>query len=194
MNTLKLDWISLIGMKDIAGLIKENDDETLKSLYTDNYQKVEHYVVKNSGSKIQAKDIFQESIIVMWRSVKKGRFEPKTMGEVNAYLFQVARNKWIDFLRSNEFKKTDYNGKENIESQELYDVEMDLHYEEQIRRIESAFSKLGRECQRLLKLFYYKKKSMKAISEILHIDAASSRNKKYRCMQRLRTIVQENNK
>ena len=50
----------------------------------------------------------------------------------------------------------------------------------------TAFSTLGEACQELLVKFYFEKQSMTEIAESLNLDAASTRNKKYRCMERLR--------
>ena len=55
----------------------------------------------------------------------------------------------------------------------------------------AAFKQLGASCQLVLTRFYFEKKSMKAIAEELQIDAASARNKKYRCMQKLKELVQK---
>jgi len=52
-----------------------------------------------------------------------------------------------------------------------------------------AFKGLGAPCKDLLMKFYFEKKSMKDIAEELQLDAASTRNKKYRCMQKLRELA-----
>ena len=57
-----------------------------------------------------------------------------------------------------------------------------------------AFGNLGDSCKVLLMKFYFEKKSMNTIAEELDLDAASARNKKYRCMQKLRAIALETNK
>jgi len=56
-----------------------------------------------------------------------------------------------------------------------------------------AFEGLGDACKTLLTKFYFEKKSMKEIAHELQLDAASTRNKKYRCMQTLRELALEMN-
>ena len=55
-----------------------------------------------------------------------------------------------------------------------------------------AFKNLGEACKSLLSKFYFEKKSMNVIAKELALDSASTRNKKYRCMQKLREIALKN--
>ena len=72
------------------------------------------------------------------------------------------------------------------ETDEEY-AEMD----EKINKVMMAFNKIGKECKVLLTRVYFEKKSMKDIGAELNLDAASARNKKYRCMQKLRELANE---
>ena len=56
----------------------------------------------------EAKDIYQEAFIIVWRNVQLEKFTPGNESEVAGYLFNVAKYKWIDHLRSNHFKKIVY--------------------------------------------------------------------------------------
>src|SRR5690349_2029 len=89
--------------KDIQGddisRIKAHDEQALKKLYTDNYPRVEHYILNNSGSVEDAKDLYQEAFIATWRNIMLGKFTAVHEGSENAYLFQIAKNKWLDVLR-----------------------------------------------------------------------------------------------
>tara|TARA_R110002072_G_scaffold174802_5_gene330413 strand:- start:4614 stop:5168 length:555 start_codon:yes stop_codon:yes gene_type:complete len=168
--------------------IQNNNETVLKKLYQENYFKTEKFILKNKGSISQAKDIYQEAFIAVWQNVKNGNFVPKNETALQGYLYQIAKNKWIDFLRSNQYKKTtrisvDMNTgmQEPIEENK----EADLHH----KVIESRFKMLGKECKDLLRLFYYEKKSLREISKVFDINEASARNKKYRCIQQLKTQI-----
>ena len=52
-----------------------------------------------------------------------------------------------------------------------------------------AFKNLGQPCKQLLSTFYFDKKSLKDIASELKIKEATARNKKYRCMEKLRAVV-----
>ena len=55
----------------LVTLIKNNDRDTLEKIYQENFHKVLSYILKNSGTPQQAKDIYQEAFIAMWRNIKR---------------------------------------------------------------------------------------------------------------------------
>ena len=57
--------------------IKANDERALHKLYTENFYKTEQYILKNNGTMPQAKDIYQEAFITVWRNIKDGKFIPE---------------------------------------------------------------------------------------------------------------------
>ena len=184
---------SLLGQAEIIQAIKRNDDLVLKHLYQKNYPKVEQYILKNQGTSPQAKDIFQEAFLAMWKNVKLGKFLPKGESALDGYLYTIARNKWTDFLRSSRFKKTVSVDKDiDLERQQA-----DAGEEEEnphMKNTLTAYARLGEDCRSLLNRFYFEKKSLKDISDELGIGAASVRNKKYRCMQKLRELAHQESK
>ena len=177
---------------EIVTAIKANDNRVLKSLYASNFYKVEALVLKNSGTKEHAKDIYQDAFLAVWKNVKLDKFVPQTEHSLHGYLYTIAKNKWMDYLRSKDYKKTTVSDQiSNLNSTKM-DVDIiddnDMK-EQQLTKVMEAFKTLGEPCKSLLRQFYFDKKSMKDIAEHLKLDAASTRNKKYRCMQKLRTLA-----
>ncbi len=162
----------------------------LKSLYENNYFKIEKYVLNNSGSIEQAKDIYQEAFIAVWRNIQLDKFYPENESALTGYLYQIARNKWLDYLRSNHHKKhTTLTNLENRLAEEITLIE-DNDY---IADVKNQFEQLGENCREVLTRFYYKKQSMKIIAEKFDWTEATARNNKYRCLQRLRDLIQKLN-
>ena len=179
--------------------IKNNNSSVLQALYTVNYGKIENLILTNNGSKEQAKDIFQDAYIAVWKNIKNDKFIPKNDTAINGYLYTIAKNKWMDYLQSLEYKKnTSYEFvkhkmEENLPSDKANEPNADLdltsEQEKKMKLAMKAFKHLGKPCKDLLEKFYFEKKSMTEIAEELSIDAASTRNKKYRCMQKLRELA-----
>ena len=96
----------LTAQYQLVSAIMANDESVLKQLYQNNYRKVEAYILKNRGSMPQAKDIYQEAFLAVWQNIKKGAFQPRNESALQGYLFQIAKNKWTDELRSARYKKT----------------------------------------------------------------------------------------
>ena len=90
----------------LVDAIKTNNQTVLKQLYQDNYRKIEIYILQNSGSMHQAKDTYQEAFLAMYQNIKAGKFTPSNETATQGYLYQIAKNKWRDFLRSSQYKKT----------------------------------------------------------------------------------------
>lgn len=180
----------------LVSQIKENNETVLKDLYQNNYYKIEAYVLKNNGTRPQAKDVYQEAFLAVWQNIKKGAFTPQSDSAVQGYLYQIAKNKWTDILRSSRYKKTQ-NGITDLQLMEQQ-TEHDTETEQNISTVMEAFKELGEECRELLTRFYFSKMPLSEIASHFNIAEASVRNKKYRCIQKLKVLsnpqIHENNK
>jgi RNA polymerase sigma factor, sigma-70 family len=173
--------------KTVSGF-RKNDSETMQTIYQEVYPKVRAHILKNNGNEDQAKDTFQEAFVACWRNIKEERF---LEGNVSGYLFTIAKNKWTDFLRSSEYKKTI-----NTDSQSFLKVVQDdpmpkddiLEEEQNRSAMQTAFDQLGENCRSLLQLFYFERRSMEEISKEMGMAPSSARNQKYRCMEKLRSL------
>ena len=185
-----------IDHKQVVSAIKQKDSATLKRIYTGNYPKVEALILQNNGTKEYAKDIYQEAFLAVWQNVKQDKFIPQSETSINGYLYTIAKNKWMDVLRSKGFKKTITASQLThfeIKDEENNGIDDDILKDKRLEDVMLAFKNLGDACKSLLRMFYFEKLSMNLIAEELKLDAASTRNKKYRCMQKLREIALKNN-
>lgn len=176
----------------LVDAIKANDQLVLKQLYHKNYKKIEIYILQNNGSMPQAKDTYQEAFLAVYQNIKADKFVPTNDTALQGYLYQIAKNKWRDYLRSSQYKKTtglqedfhqadDASGIDGIDEHQENDKKLDATM--------NAFGKLGADCKDLLTRFYFNKKSLREIASDLKLEEASARNKKYRCIQKLREIA-----
>lgn len=176
--------------------IKANNSAALKTLYTSNYHKIEALVLKNNGSKEHAKDVYQEAFIIVWKNIKNDRFVPENDTALQGYLYQIARNKWMDVLRSSKFKKTNpiINEMSIVDKHTVQNEEEDNEdFKLKLKQTMAAFKSMGNPCKELLTTFYFEKKSLREIAEKLQIEENTARNKKYRCMEKLRELVLASN-
>ncbi|HET9052857.1 MAG TPA: sigma-70 family RNA polymerase sigma factor [Cyclobacteriaceae bacterium] len=172
--------------KQVAA-IKADDEQFMHQFYVYNFGMVKQFVLQNNGTADDAKDIYQEAYLAVWRNIKMDRFDPKYDGALEAYIFQVARHKWLDYLRSSRYRNTaswepEHEVATNFE-------EVDDTTGERIKSMKACFRKLGENCRRLLTRFYYGKEPMKAIADDMGWTEASAKNNKYRCMEKLREMM-----
>lgn len=167
------------------------DELVLKTIYARNYRVAEQYVIQNSGTTEDARDVYQEAFMAVWRNIHLNKFTPADENEFGAYLFRVTKNKWIDQLRSSKNKRIVELA--NDEPGEWIDedvTETDMY----IDAVKKQFGKLGERCRNLLELFYFKKQSLAKIAEQFSWTEASAKNNKYRCLKQLREMVTSNGK
>lgn len=167
---------------------KKNDEQALRHLYITNYPKIEAYVLNNSGATDDAKDIYQEAFIAVWRNVQLEKVSFYVPDKLNGYLFKVAQYKWLDELRSRSRKKTEPLYKTEM----VEDIGHTTSKEEDIylEKIKTHFATMGQPCREVLQRFYFAKQSMAEIASNFSWTEATTKNNKYRCLQRLRSMVQ----
>src|SRR5690349_12147059 len=157
--------------------LRSQDELLLKSIYTKNYRSVEQYIMKNNGSAEDARDIYQEAFIAAWRNVQLSRFIPAGENDYGAYLFTVARNKWIDHLRKLKSKRVVELVEDRMQDEENDDSFNGDRYIEQVKL---QFDRLGERCRELLSQFYFQKASLRKIAAQFSWTEASAKNNKYR--------------
>lgn len=171
--------------------IRNNSTQALQQLYTNNYPVAERYILQNSGTEEEAKDNFQEAIIAVWRNIKLEKFVPQNEAALKAYLLQVSKYKWISHLRSATFKNTRSMNDETIP--DVADDEKPAYEDHFITAVGEALIQLGGRCKDVLTDFYYNKKSMRDIAANLGWTEATARNNKYRCLEKLRNLLKDQN-
>ena len=171
-----------IDNKIIVEGIRNQDKQILKSIYFVYFPTIKRFVLDNRGSVQDAKDIFQEGIIIIYRKIKDDKL--KLSSSFKSYLYSVCRYIWIKQLSRQ---------KENIENQNIYieydnipDITIDEYKKnEQYKLYQKHFKRLEKDCQKLLLLFL-KKVPLKDIAEELGIGSQQYiKRKKYKCKEQL---------
>ncbi len=166
----------------ILGLLKSGKHhQAVQKLYR-YFPVVKKMVLKNNGTTMDAEDIYQEALIILFRKVAENEFELKS--SINTYLYSVCRNLWHDELRKKGRQwKTEYPAKMNpAEEQDLKEL---LEKENLFRQAEWAVLQLGEKCRALLQLFYFQQLSMIEIARRLNFSSEKvAKNQKYRCIEK----------
>lgn len=171
--------------------IRSNDEVALGQLYTTNYAKVEAFILNNNGTEEQAKDIFQEAFIALWRNIQLGRFEPQSESSLDGYLYQIAKNKWMDYLRSGQFTKVVRMDEARIADSTVHTEPQEEH--EYLAAVKKYFGVLGDNCKEVLRRYYYENESLRDIGVRMGWTEATAKNNKYRCIQKLRELITTKN-
>ncbi len=160
-----------------------NDPATVQALYARHFPDVRHYVLKNSGTVADAQDIFQEAMAVLWLKARENTLRPDT--DPGAFLYRVARNKWLDHVRSAAHQHMRV---VHDERQLEREAELDDGVEERLARLRSVYDSLDGKCRTVLDRFYHERKDLATIATELGVHEESIRTIKYRCMMKLRAF------
>lgn len=161
--------------------IRENHPKVIKWLYCSEYPKIEKYILSNKGTEEHAKDIMQESMMVIWKNIKSGKFTIQNGTAVQGYLYRIAKNKWLDHLRASKQNMIPLDEQIGNQEEEEFDDK-----ERKLQVLESLYRSLGDTCREILKRFYFRKQNMSTIAAHFEWTEATARNNKYRCIQQLK--------
>lgn len=173
------------GMDDrrIIELIRSGrDHEAFKTLY-DHLPKVERLVRQNSGRSGDAKDIFQDALIILHRRVRGEGFT-LTSG-IGTFLFAVCRNLWREELRRRNKALTAWNVED--EADDPAGMTALLAHEGAYRHAEQALKSLGDKCRDVLVRFYVRHEPLSAIAKALGLAGeGAAKTRKYKCLEQAR--------
>lgn len=163
-----------------------NDVAATRLIYKENYPMIQSLVVNNSGDVDEAKDVFQESMIVLFEKAKMPDFELNC--KISTYLYSVARRIWLKKLQSNNHKNTISDHIEETVAVED-DVEFHENQNKQLELMHEAMAKIGEPCKSLLEAYYFNKQHMNEIAgQFGYTNADNAKNQKYKCLLRLKKL------
>ena len=179
MSTLEEEKLILKGLA-------HNDKQAIETIYSQNYAMIQAFILNNSGSQDDARDIFQEAMIVLFEKAKSGNFELSS--QLKTYIYSVCRRLWLK--RLNQMQR--YNGHlNNMEDTIAVDEDMEVHEKRDtdFTLMENAMSKIGEPCKSLLDAYYIQKKHMQEIAaDFGYTNADNAKTQKYKCLIRLKKL------
>ena len=172
--------------EELVAAIRKEDDRALSHLYKTHYPMISHFVLSNSGTEDEAKDIYQEGIIIFFEKVRQDNFVLSC--QIKTFLYSVCRRLWLKSLS----RKSRNAGK--VEDFEEYipsyseDAQADEE-EAKFSLMSEALKQLGEPCRTLIEDFYIQNLSMQDIAEKFgYTNPDNAKNQKYKCLMRLKKL------
>lgn len=166
--------------------LAHNDRKAIERIYKENFAMIQSFILNNNGSADDARDIFQEAMILLYEKARGGNFE--LTSKLKTYVYSVCRRLWLKRLQQLQRFGTPVESLEEI-------VPIEEELEEQDRRneafgiMEKAMSHIGEPCKSLLEAYYVHKKQMQEIAESFgYTNADNAKNQKYKCLMRLKKL------
>jgi RNA polymerase sigma factor (sigma-70 family) len=165
--------------QEILVQLKQGDENTLDLLYKQHYRMMVKMIIKNNGSEEEAKDIYQEALIILWQKARDTEFI--LTSKISTYLYGICLNLWRKELERK--KRFSYEVNEGVEI-------MDMDRDERTKIINNCIQKLGDTCRDILTYYYFDRLSMVEIAEKMGFaNSDTSKTKKYKCKKELDLLV-----
>ena len=169
----------------LTGLAK-NDRQAVEVIYSKHFGMIQSLIINNNGSSEDARDVFQEAMIVLYEKAKSPSFELQC--QLKTYLYSVCRRLWLKKLNQTQRYVPQMNGvdelvavDEEVDEQEKKNLEFQM--------MEKALLGLGEPCKSLLEAFYIQKRNMSDIAGSFgYTNPENAKNQKYKCLIRLRKL------
>jgi RNA polymerase sigma factor (sigma-70 family) len=163
-----------------------NNKKIIETIYKDNFNMIQSLIINNNGSADDAKDVFQEAMIVLYEKARSGAFELNC--QIKTYIYSVSRRLWLKRLQQlNRYSPP----VENLEDTVPVEDEIAEHEKRnsEFEMMEKAISSLGEPCKSLLEAYYLQKQNMQVIAANFgYTNADNAKNQKYKCLMRLKKI------
>ena len=163
-----------------------NDRLIIEAIYKENYPMIQAFILNNNGDSDEARDIFQEAMIVIYEKAVSGNFELNC--QLKTYIYSVCRRLWLKRLQQLQRYGSLV---ENVEDTVAVEEDLELHEKHNTDFIlmETAMNKIGEPCKSLLDAYYIQKKNMQEIaSEFGYTNADNAKTQKYKCLVRLKKL------
>lgn len=164
--------------------IEDNDLTILQKIYDESLPEVVKYVNKNSGNIDDAKDVFQEGIMVIYHKVKSNSLTLTVSFHV--FLFIVCKRIWL--------KKIKRNYKKEVTLEDNMEFVIEEDFDEQFIKsrkwhlFNGKFQELAEECRKVLKMLF-NGNSGKEIAEKMGYTEEYAKRKKYKCKLSLTALI-----
>lgn len=179
MNAESIDNALLKGLAN-------HDTKVIEILYKQHFGLIQSFIIQNNGSCDDARDVFQDAMIVLYEKAKDEGF--LLTAQIKTYIYSICRRLWLKKLQ----KKQKFQGgitdlledipvEEGIELKEKLDKDFEI--------MDIAMKSLGEPCKSLLESYYILKKHMLEIAEDFgYTNADNAKNQKYKCLLRLKKL------
>lgn len=166
--------------------LANNDGKAIDTIYKDNFNMIQSFILNNNGTYDDARDIFQEAMITLYDKAKRESFVLTC--QIKTYIYSVCRRLWLKRLQ--QMKRYTIQS-EGLEETVAVEDDIEIHDKKNVEFaiMDRALNSLGEPCKSLLEAYYIHKKGMTDIAQDFgYTNADNAKNQKYKCLMRLKKL------
>lgn len=165
--------------------LRNMDSMIIDQIYSRFYPMVLNMILQKSGNTSDARDVFQEAIIVIFEKCREEDF--KLTSALSTYLYAISRNLW------NKRKSRVYDREHSVEDNLFFEYQQEIMVDDDeqtdLEQLKIHFKKLTEKCKDVIRLTYYAALKDKEIAEVLGLSGANYvKTQRHRCIKQLRTF------
>jgi len=175
--------------QEILQLIRKSSlEKPVKELYK-SFPGARLTLLKYGANETHIQEIFNDSLVILIEKVTDSNFQLNS--KLSTYLIGITLNILRNLQRKENRSSQFIHYSSDIPDFNL-SVEFDDDKEEKLTIVDSILDKIQERCKQILQLFYYEKKSMQEISEILKLSSMqSAKTQKYKCLEKAHQLANE---
>lgn len=162
--------------------IRNHESPVLQYVYDTYYPIIEGYILHNQGSREQARDIFQEAMIVVYNRIKTDQLQLTC--KFGTYLYAICKNMWVQERKKYLLRKQ----KLKQQALEVHDPgpAVDPLLQNHLSHLfNKHFGDLSEDCQKILSMYFNNFSVEDIRSAMNYKDLHHTADRKYRCKKSL---------
>lgn len=179
------------GNEPIIELLRQGDNKIFEHFYKEYYRVVATFVLQNSGTEDDARELFQDTMIAIFKKVRDTPDFALT-AQWTTFIYAVARNLWLKKLNLRKKNPIILVENNNIFEQSVDNQAFEIQeteYEDKHHAIKNILMSMKKECREIIEAAFYQKLSGAAIAKLLGYTEDFVKVKKFRCMKELKEKV-----
>lgn len=165
--------------------IKTSNNSILEEIYQIHFPIVSKYITTNNGDEAQAKDIFQEALIALYRRLQKEDIDIKV--PFGAYLYGTCRFIWLKKITRSKTTESI----EQLQIEDTNEIETAVINEQKYTLFQKKLNLLGEDCKKVLN-YYFEGMSFKDIAKLMKYTSEEyARRRKYLCKKNLMKKIKQ---
>lgn len=167
--------------KELLEKLRNRDRSAIEYLCSNTFKVIENYVRKNGGQAEDARDIFQDAVLVLFDKLRKKDVQIEK--SVLAYFIGIAR--YLMLRKKTKEARIPLDQFTDINLNDIKELEIIAAKREQYELFYKHYERLDKDCKRILQLFF-DKKTMTEIRRLMGLSSiAYAKKKKFVCQKRL---------
>lgn len=158
-------------------------EQIFLELYEDIFPKVATFVAHRGGSLQDAKDIFHDSLIILYEKLVHEQNAVQHSNEF--YLIGIAKHLWIRKFKDDQKKVGISEMEANISIPENF-------FEPADNKLMRVLEVTGKKCLDLLRAFYYENQGLQQVKDMFGFSTIHSASvQKHKCLEKIRNVVEQ---